>query len=598
MSGPSTETPLPERQWLEDLKRQNPDVDPDNVRYLAEREKRHLANHDHQASVKQISTQVERFYENNQHFRIYHGSTNSTRRTKFDPTRMVDTSSLNHVLHVDRQQMTALVEPNVPMDSLVSYLQPYDLVPPVVMEFPGITVGGGFAGTSGESSSFKYGFFDKTVTRIEIVLGDGRVLHASDTEHEDLFKAAAGSFGTFGVVTALELKLVPSTFWVELKYWPIKSIAEALDVIQERVKDESIDYLDGILYEKNLGVIVTGRRHNQKSLNGREVVRFSRDYDPWFYLHAQCVLQCSTSCRQPCSLKCKANSVAPVSDKTKVMEPYTDHTPVADYLFRYDRGAFWTGRYAFSYFLVPFTWLTRLILDYFMHTRVMYHALHESGQSDLYIIQDLAIPLSSTEKFIEYLDDEFKLYPLWLCPLKPTDDGEKSFHPVGKGNGEMLINVGVWGPGPRTRPAFVQKNRELEAKVRELGGMKWLYAQAYYTAEEFWSIYDREWYDALRKKWNAQRLPNVYDKVKTDVEDNRSIKRKIMMAIWPLSGIYGVLKALLGGSYLTAVADRRGASFLGLGWVPIALVFAATVPAVLLSRSPKGRSEIIACLDS
>ena len=44
------------------------------------------------------------------------------------------------------------------MDRLVESTLKYNLIPPVVMEFPGITAGGGFAGTSGESSSFKYGF--------------------------------------------------------------------------------------------------------------------------------------------------------------------------------------------------------------------------------------------------------------------------------------------------------------------------------------------------------------------------------------------------------------------------------------------------------
>jgi len=49
------------------------------------------------------------------------------------------------------------------MDQLVKATLAYGFAPPVVMEFPGITAGGGFSGTSGESSSFRHGFFDKTV---------------------------------------------------------------------------------------------------------------------------------------------------------------------------------------------------------------------------------------------------------------------------------------------------------------------------------------------------------------------------------------------------------------------------------------------------
>jgi len=37
------------------------------------------------------------------------------------------------------------------------------------MEFPGITAGGGYAGTAGESSSFKHGFFNHTIESIEMI---------------------------------------------------------------------------------------------------------------------------------------------------------------------------------------------------------------------------------------------------------------------------------------------------------------------------------------------------------------------------------------------------------------------------------------------
>jgi len=105
---------------------------------------------------------------------------------------MVDTSSLNHVLSVNQKTKTCLVEPNVPMDQLVDATMPYGLVPPVVMEFPGITVGGGFAGTAGESSGFRHGFFEDTVNSIEIVLATGEVVSASPHERSDLFYGASG----------------------------------------------------------------------------------------------------------------------------------------------------------------------------------------------------------------------------------------------------------------------------------------------------------------------------------------------------------------------------------------------------------------------
>ncbi|KAI7199428.1 hypothetical protein KC352_g19966, partial [Hortaea werneckii] len=133
----------------------------------------------HQEAVSKISTAISGFYQRRVPFRLYHGSTNSTQARKVDPSRMVDTSLLNNVISVDRTKMTCLVEPNVPMDQLVDATMPHGFVPQVVMEFPGITVGGGFSGTAGESSGFKYGFFEDTVNWVEIVLGDGEIVRAS-----------------------------------------------------------------------------------------------------------------------------------------------------------------------------------------------------------------------------------------------------------------------------------------------------------------------------------------------------------------------------------------------------------------------------------
>ena len=92
----------------------------------------------HEKQVNQISERVRGFYERKEKFRIFHGSTNSTRKSAMgrDPKTVVDTSELNHVVSVDTEKMVALVEPNVPMDRLVEETLKYGLVPPVVMEFP------------------------------------------------------------------------------------------------------------------------------------------------------------------------------------------------------------------------------------------------------------------------------------------------------------------------------------------------------------------------------------------------------------------------------------------------------------------------------
>ena len=254
-------------------------------------------------------------------------------------------------------------------------------------------------------------------------------------------------------------------------------------------------------------------------------------------------------------------------------DPVTEYIPIVDYLFRYDRGGFWVARYAYRYFITPFNRITRWILDYYMHTRVMYHALHQSGLSSQYIIQDVAIPYPKAVEFMDYLDTSFKHYPIWLCPLKQSGQNTSSTHGLklqaSKTNiktPEMMLNFGVWGPGPTHRSDFISWNRSFERKVHSLGGQKWLYAHTYYTEEEFNEIYNREEYDKLREKYHATYLPTVYDKVRVDIEKEERAKIEaswwkwlstVFWSIWPLMGLYGAYKAMRGGDYLLPKSSRE-----------------------------------------
>lgn len=490
----------------------------------------------HNKAVDAIRSQVRRFYDTKTPFRVYHGSTNSTRHAHFDQDTIVDVSGLHNILSIDAKNMRAIVEPNVPMDLLVHSTLKAGLLPPVVMEFPGITVGGGFVGTAGESSSFKHGFFDRTVVSAEVVLADGAVVTASDTANKELFEGLRGSFGTLGVLTLVELRLIRARAYVELTYHPTSSIDGAMAKLQEETRKAETDYVDGILFAKNLGVIVTGRLTDSTPSTDLPMCRFSQPWNEWFWIHA----------------KSLASKPAPT----------TELVPVQDYLFRYDRGAFWTGMYAFKYFMIPFTWLTRVLLDYFMHTRIMYHALHASGHTDRYIIQDVAFPAPNARPFVKWIDRVLGLYPLWLCPLR-KDARSSMGHARGYAFREEdgayqgdYINIGVWGPYPSSEIEYVRMNRALEDKVSQLGGLKWLYSRVFYTEDEWWRIYDKEEYNKLREKYHALSLPNIWDKLKDrGRRDNneRGMKgwlKRIIKSNALLSGLYGVYKAVRGGDYL------------------------------------------------
>ncbi|KIW11018.1 hypothetical protein PV08_10317 [Exophiala spinifera] len=536
----------------------------------------------HKEQVSGISKQIAQFNASHTPFRIFHGTTNSTRPSVRTKTGTVDISSLNRVLFVDTSTRRCLVEPNVPMDALVAATLPHGLVPPVVPEFPGITVGGAVAGTAGESSSFRHGFFDKSITWAEVVLADGEVVVASKEQNEDLFSGLAGTFGTLGVATLFEMTLIPAKEYVELSYIPVASIEDAQEVIREVSEGDEMDFLDGIMFAPDKGVVMAGKFADKVTTNTTTttdatlpIVTFSGAWDQWFYLHAEQMLRDDSS-------RSKGEAGATTAAETAV---HRDLIPLTDYLFRYDRGAFWTGRFAFTYFLTPFTRVSRWLLDRYMHTRVMYHALHRSGLMQRFIVQDMALPNKNIPRFSRWLDAELPhIYPRWLCPLRTHETVSMHPHlaPAADSHDDVLLNIGVWGPTP-PGARQVAVNRRIEAVLGSLHGMKWLYAQTFYTEDEFWRIYDRPWYDALRKKYRAENLPSVYEKVRTKFDDtgSRTDKpdktdgtenddgggggggnhpaddtdirigvEKGFWSVWPFAGIYGVLSAIKGGDYL------------------------------------------------
>lgn len=328
-------------------------------------------------------------------------------------------------------------------------------------------------------------------------------MKASSEDNSDLFYAVPGSAGTIGILTSAEIQLVSARKYVQLRYLPVDSFLQAKKVLEEEATKKH-DFIDGIMFSATSGVIIVGKLTDSRKYPLR---RFTRAHDEWYYLHVEKMLN-------------------------KEAKGWGETVPIKDYLFRYDRGSFWVGRFAFKIFGVPFTRTMRWLLDPILHTRKLYQALQESGASQQHIVQDLVLPANKAVDFMKFSDRELSTYPLWLCLMKVDTSAPFQLNnlPV-----KSIINIGLWGDNIADYDEFVRINKQIEAKVLELGGKKWSYAHSYFTEKEFWSMYDRKLYDKLRKKYHATTLPTIYDKITVKKRYPIHRRRAVLRTIFGLA---------------------------------------------------------------
>ena len=93
----------------------------------------------------------------------------------------------------------------------------------------GYTLGGGMSWLGR-----KYGLSANNVEAIELVTADGSVIRADRVNEPDLFWALRGGGGSFGVVTAIEIRLFPiSQVYAGVLWYPIERGGEVLQAWRE-----------------------------------------------------------------------------------------------------------------------------------------------------------------------------------------------------------------------------------------------------------------------------------------------------------------------------------------------------------------------------
>ena len=149
-----------------------------------------------------------------------------------DQTLLVRTSGMRKI-RIDPVAMTAQVQAGATWQEVVEDAAAQGLAALAACSpdvgVVGYTLGGGI-GWLGRS----YGLSANNAEAFEVVTADGRLVRADVASEPDLYWALRGGGGSFGVVTAAELRLYRMTeVYAGLMLWPADAAAEVLPAWQE-----------------------------------------------------------------------------------------------------------------------------------------------------------------------------------------------------------------------------------------------------------------------------------------------------------------------------------------------------------------------------
>ncbi|XP_035716516.1 delta(24)-sterol reductase [Folsomia candida] len=337
----------------------------------------------------------------------------------------IDLSRLDDIVTIDEKSMTMTVEPLMKMGQLTRILGSKGYTIPVVPEFKFLTVGGLICGAGLETSSHKYGFFHNTCTSYEVVLSSGQVVRCSKDENSDLFHAIPGSYGTLGFLTAATINIMKAEKYVKLSYIPVNSLDEAT----KRITDESLktpgpDFVEGIMYSLDKGVIMVGAL-TSKSEPGK-VNSVAAWYKKSFYKHVQSFLIGDQLINLPIS------------------QPATKNIPLRDYYHRHSYAGFWAYSAFVPYIDVPlfryiFGWTT--FEDNYTY-KIVPRCFRRIFEINL-VLQDFIVPIDKMKMALQFFHDQVEVYPVWLCPVKAINEPGCLKFEVDED--KMYMDIGLYG---------------------------------------------------------------------------------------------------------------------------------------------------------
>jgi len=408
----------------------------------------------------------------------------------------LDVSPFDGVLAVDPVRRTADVQGMTTYERLVDATLPHGLMPLVVPQLRTITLGGAVTGLGIESTSFRNGLPHESVLEMEILTGSGEVVVARpDNEHAELFAAFPNSYGTLGYALRLTIELEPVRPYVEVRHLRFADVAAAMAVLGEACESRShdgvpVDFVDGVVFSPAELYLTLGRFVDDAPATS--------DYTGMDIYYR--------------SIRRRA----------------TDHLTTYDYLWRWDTDWFWCSEaFGLQRPRVRRLWPRRYRRsDVYRRLVALDRRYQITARLDRFqgrppreaVIQDVEVPVDRVADFLDFFHREVGISPVWLCPLQlrqPADGSPVRTWPLYPLKPDVrYVNLGFWAtvPLPKGREDGYY-NRLIETEVTRLDGHKSLYSTAFYSADEFWRLYNGPAYRDVKGRYDPDgRLLNLYDK--------------------------------------------------------------------------------------
>ncbi|KAG0517848.1 hypothetical protein BDA96_09G124600 [Sorghum bicolor] len=132
----------------------------------------------------------------------------------------------------------------------------YGLAPKSWTDYLHLTIGGTLSNAGVSGQTFRHGPQISNVNELEIVTGKGDIITCSPERNSDLFHAALGGLGQFGIITRARIVLEPApkmVRWIRVLYSDFTSFAEDQEMLISA--ERTFDYIEGFVIINRTGIL-------------------------------------------------------------------------------------------------------------------------------------------------------------------------------------------------------------------------------------------------------------------------------------------------------------------------------------------------------